>query len=422
MPQRPGWFLIRFGVMFCLSGLLAGCLGLPGAGPTSFDVERLPLMEDASGYYLVPITPRTLDAFSRRRDLGFSGSFRIRRRAPTLSLHAGDVIGVTIFESSGPSVFAPYSAPTSSADPIASGGAQQVAAPAPAAMPAQPKSTTLPALTVEADGSVEIPFAGPVRIGGLSPAAAAHRIEGALGASAINPRVMVSVISNIGSVATVGGEANRPASFPLTMRGERLLDLIGQAGGSKWQPFDTDVRVIRGAQMSTVKLQRIIDDATQNIVVVPNDQIFLMHNPTTFAVLGAAQKVSQYTFDVPQVSIADAVSRAGGPIDSIGNPGAIYLFREEPASVMRELVASNEVLNAGGGGVTPQNFRPEGRTVDVLYKIDLNDPEGYFLARKSWLHDRDVILMANAEGAQLLKFLTIARGFTGAVGDIIKRY
>lgn len=421
MPQRRSWFIIRICMVSVLSVLLAGCLGLPGAGPTSFDVERLPLIEEASGYYLVPITPTSLEAFSRRRDSGFSGSFRIRRRSPTLSLHAGDVIGVTIFESSGPSVFAPYTAPASSADPITP-GSQQIAAPAPAGMPSQPKSTTLPALTVEADGTVEIPFAGPVRIGGLSPAAAAHRIEAALGASAINPRVLVSVISNVGSVATVGGDANRPASFPLTMRGERLLDLIGQAGGSKWQPFDTDVRVIRGTQMSTVKLQRIIDDATQNIVVVPNDQIFLLHNPTTFAVLGAAQKVSQYTFDLPEVSIADAVSRAGGPIDSIGNPGAIYLFREEPASLMRDLVATNEVLNAGGGVVTPHNFHPRGRTVDVLYKIDLNDPVGYFLARKAWLHDRDVILMANAEGAQLLKFLTIARGFTGAVGDIIKRY
>jgi polysaccharide biosynthesis/export protein len=419
--RSRGWFFLRFCFAVCLSGLLAGCLGLPGAGPTSFDVERLPLLEDASGYYLVPITPGTLEAFSRPRDMGFSGSYRMKRRAPTLALHAGDVIGVTIFESSGPSIFTPYASPASSAEPIASGGSQQVGAPAPAAMPMQPKATTLPALTVEGDGTVEIPFAGPVHVGGLSPATAAHRIEAALGASAINPRVLVSVISNVGSVATVGGDANRPASFALTMRGERLLDLIGQAGGSKWQPFDTDVRVIRGTQMSTVKLQRIIDDASQNIVVVPNDQIFLLHSPTTFAVLGAAQKVSQYTFDVPQVSIADAVSRAGGPIDSIGNPGAIYLFREEPVSVMRELVATNEVLSAGGGVVTPQNFRPDGRAVDVLYKIDLNDPEGYFLARKAWLHDRDVILMANAEGAQLLKFLTIARGVTGGVGDIIRR-
>jgi polysaccharide export outer membrane protein len=407
--------------LICFAGFQAGCLGLPSAGPTSFDVERLPIVEDASGYYLVPLTPQTIDAFSRRLDAGFGASFKIRKHAPTLALHPGDVLGVTIFESSGPSVFAPYTSPSSPAESVASPGSQQVGAPAPAAMPAQPKSTTLPALTVESNGTVEIPFAGPVHVGGFSPTGAAHRIERALASTAINPRVVVSIVSNVGSVATVGGDANRPASFQLTMRGERLLDLIGQAGGSKWQPFDTDVRVIRGNQMSTVKLQRIVDDASQNIVVVPNDQIFLLHNPTTFAVLGAAQKVSQYTFDVPEVSIADAVSRAGGPIDSIGNPGAIYLFREEPVSVMRKLVASADVLNAGGGVVTAQNFQPEGRSVDVLYKIDLNDPEGYFLARKAWLHDRDVILMANAEGAQLLKALTIARGFTGAVGDIIRR-
>ena len=208
----------------------------------------------------------------------------------------------------------------------------------------QPKTTSLPPMIIESNGTIDVPFAGLVRVAGLSPVSAARTIARALSGKAINPRVLVTLVSNIGSIATVGGEANRPASFPLTLRGERILDLIGQAGGSKWPPFDTDVRVVRGSQFDTVKLQRIIDDPGQNIRISPNDQIFLFHNPMTFAVLGAAQKNSQYTFDTQKVTLADALGRAGGPIDNIGTPGAIYVFREETSRVISRLVAVGDVV------------------------------------------------------------------------------
>ncbi len=194
--------------------------------------------------------------------------------------------------------------------------------------------------------------------------------------------------------------------------------MIGQAGGSKWPAFDTDVRLLRGNVSASVKLQRVVDDPSQNIRIMPNDQVFLVHNPKTFAVLGAAQKVSQYTFDTPTVSLAEAFSRAGGPIDTVGTPAALYLFRQEPSAVAEELVALGAAVSPDGLSPVPPGFSGGQSRVNIVYRINLNEAEGYVLARNVLMHDKDVLLISNSEGAQLLKLLTIARGFSGIASDI----
>jgi len=398
----------RVATAFCIALALACCSTLPASAPTASQIESPGEQGYVGDYLFVRLTPGVAGLMGGDEYGGFPYSFRFGRYVPSNALRPGDVIGITIFEVSAVSIFAP---PTGGLPPAPSAGS-------PTAQTPQPRTTTLPALTVEANGTVPIPFVGDVRVAGLSPAAAAKRIEHSLRGQTVNPQVLVSIISNVTDVATVGGEANRPGPAILTLRGERLLDVIGQAGGSKWPASDTDVRLARGRQASTVNLQRVVDDPHENIRIRPNDQVFLIHNPKTFTVLGAAQKVSQYTFDTPDVTLAEAVGRAGGPIDTIGTPAAVYLIREETQSVAQSLIALGEAVLPDGVTVIPANIVPSVPRINVVYRVNMNETEGYVVARNVLVHDRDVILIANAEGAQLLKLLTIARGFSGIASDI----
>lgn len=279
-----------------------------------------------------------------------------------------------------------------------------------------PTSRTLPPLTIENDGDVLIPYADRVHVAGLTPTQAAERIRDALTEKALNPQVLVSFVSNGSNQTTVGGEANRPGPIPLSLRGERLLDVIGAAGGSRWPAPDTDIDIIRGRHGARVKLQTVVESPSENIKIRPNDEIFLTHDPRSFTVLGASQKVAQYTFDVPRVTLAEAVGRAGGAIDTVGNPAAIYLLREEPSPI------ADRVLQIAASLKLPDEFQRlapiDSRRVKLVYKLNMNSAEGYFLSRQIVMLDKDVVLIANAEGTQLLKLFTLARGVTGAISDL----
>src|SRR6202035_4335168 len=54
----------------------------------------------------------------------------------------------------------------------------------------------------------------------------------------------------------------------------------------------------------------------------------------------------------------------------------------------------------------------------VVYRLNLRVGNGYFLAQSFPMRDKDVILLANADGAQLLKFFVLLRGATGAFHDV----
>ena len=60
----------------------------------------------------------------------------------------------------------------------------------------------------------------------------------------------------------------------------------------------------------------------------------------------------------------------------------------------------------------------QNEAVPVIYRLNLRNGEGYFNARQFAIRDKDVILLANSDGAQLLKFMTLLRTFTGTADDI----
>ena len=102
-----------------------------------------------------------------------------------------------------------------------------------------------------------VPYVGRIAVAGLSPNAAAEKIKVGLARQTLRPQVLVTVLGDKANIATVGGDANRPGPVTLTLRGERLLDVLGQAGGSKWPAPDTEVDIVRGR--STAKVQAADD-------------------------------------------------------------------------------------------------------------------------------------------------------------------
>jgi polysaccharide export outer membrane protein len=82
------------------------------------------------------------------------------------------------------------------------------------------------------DGTIRVPLAGPVLIGGSSPSEAAERVEAALkkGQYLLDPHVTFTVLQSRSQRVSVLGEVRSPGRFPMESN-TTVLDLIAQAGG-----------------------------------------------------------------------------------------------------------------------------------------------------------------------------------------------
>jgi polysaccharide export outer membrane protein len=368
---------------------------LPAAGPTAIQLESSVGNADFP-FHLVRVDARVVSTLQGNRGISFGPTFR-RGYAATNRLRPGDVVTITVYETGGSTLFPPpISSPNFSLNPNA-----------PNSAPAG--NSTIPAQVVESDGTVNVPFVGRLKVAGHTPGEVGRIIEQGLRGKAVEPQVIVSLVNNATNSATVGGDVNSPKPVPLSLRGERLLDVVAQAGGARYPAYETYVEIVRGGHTGMALLQSVVRNPAENVVVRPNDQIFLTRIPRSFSVMGATQKVAQYPFDTERVSLAEALARAGGPIDTIGDPGGIYLFRFEPWPLAKEVLRT-ENIDLGDG--------PHPDFVPILYQIGLKGAEGYFYAQSIQMRDKDLILVTNAEATQLQKLLVITRGITGIASDL----
>ncbi len=387
------------GPALALASLLCACGHLPSGSPTATEFEQ-PGPSTQPPYVLLPLDGAAAEAIARERPQGLDDLAELAGYRPSLALRPGDTVSVTVFEVSPVSLLGSSAPAAAAPDPRS-------------ALPIGGHMATIPPQLVDLDGTITIPFAGPVKVAGLTPKQAAARIARSLAGKATDPQVVLTLDSTLLDTTTVGGEVVRPGLVPLTVRSERVLDVVAQAGGTKYSSFDSDVQLVRDGRVVRVNLQHLIDDPAGNITVRPGDGVFLVHNPRSFTVLGSALRVSQYDFNTEHVSLAEALGRAGGARDDIANVGQVYLLRLEGHAVVEGLLAAGDPRRA----VIEGSLQP----VPVAYRLDLRRAGGYFISQAVQMRDKDVVLVTNADATQLAKLLAIVRGITGIYYDL-KRF
>jgi polysaccharide export outer membrane protein len=401
----PGRVALERCSLALLLGLsLADCSMLPAAAPTTVELKNS-LNDSEVEYNLVNVDERVAGILHEYRGPTFGARYKNNHYRPDNALRPGDIIGITIFE-----IGSAGSAPGSTTSVQQAGSFSG-------------PTTVIPPQIIEKDGTIMLPFVGRIKAAGRNPGQLGQQIQKLLEGKAVEPQVIVTLNTSVANVATVGGDVGSPRPVPLSLRGERLLDVIATAGGTKHEAYDEYVSVVRKGHVETVLLQTIVTNSAENIVVQPNDQVYLTYYPRTFAVLGAAAKVSQYTFDTAKVTLAEAVARAGGPVDTTGDPAGIYLFRYEPAFIA-EKVLGKEVAVSALAEAKPGEAQLVSKTpnfVPILYRVDFRAAAGYFLSQDIEMRDKDVVLLTNAEGTQLQKLLTAVRGFTGIAYDLARQ-
>lgn len=362
--------------------MAAGCTVIPNTGPTSSEILSQANRTTNRRYEVVEITPAVVDILKRRPVNSFYASFGDHRPSVEPVIGIGDFVAVTIWEA-GPGGL--FSAPLIS-DRFTTGS----------------KSATIPDQVVARDGAITIPYAGRVRVANQTPQEVQRVIEEQLAGKAIQPQVLVTVTRPISNTATVTGEVGSGARVPLSVRGDRLLDVVATAGSVRAPVNETFVRLSRGSVTATVPMTAVVSNPRENIFIRPGDVVTLVREPQTFMAYGATGRNAEIPFDADGITLAQALAKAGGLLDFRADPAGVFIFRFEPASVVRQL--RPEVAAAGG-------------FVPVVYRLDMTDASSLFTAQAMRIQNRDVLYVTNAPMADVGKVLAVFNTVTGPLSS-----
>jgi len=288
----------------------------------------------------------------------------------------GDALDVTIWEAPPATLFGAAMPDTRTGSSIATS-----------------RGSSFPVYWVGREGTIKIPFAGDIPVLGRTLPDVERDITRRLAGKANQPQVLVRYAANGTVGATLIGELGASIRMPLSPKGERLLDAISMAGGTRQPAAKITIQITRSGRVVSMPLERIIRDPRNNITLQPNDIVAAIYKPYSFTALGAVEKNAEIEFEATGITLAQALGRIGGVQDMRGDPRGVFLFRwENPAAI---------------GGASPGVSPREDGKVPVVFRVNLANPSAYFLMQEFPLRNGDVVYTANSPVAEFQRFVNM---------------
>jgi len=372
--------MTRTAASLLIVALLAGCSTLPRDGPSGRNVvQGASSPERAGDYALVDLDFALSEGLKAAPPPSFSTLALASSEAPTDVIGVGDTLAVSIFEPGG-ALFGGGSSNTGSSG-----------------------NQTLPPLTVNRNGAVPIPFAGEVNVQGLTPSQASAAVRRALIGKVANPQVIVTIAANASNAVTVLGDVRNPGRQPLSSNQDRILDVIAAAGGPSRSLHDIDVRIQRDGKVYTAPLSMVTTEFNENVRLQRGDQVNLVYKPRRFSSFGAFNAVARSELPPGPLTLAEALSGVGGLDSNLANARSVLVFRFERPEVAQALGIQQAATSRG---------------VPVVYRLNLNEGEGFFIASNFQMQPDDVIYAPRAGAAEMRKFFEFVQSMTRVVYDV----
>lgn len=364
--------------LVAMTALFVGCAALPRSGPDDGAIARGaktvvsgPEKKVGIDYVLVDLNKDILSYAEATPPSSLSKGFGGGKGgAPSLPLGTGDVVSIAIFEAQSGGLFIPSDAGSRPGNFV-----------------------TLPNQTIDRDGNISVPYAGRIRAAGRTVAEVQADIEDQLANRAIEPQVVITTVTDKANLVAVLGDVNSPAKILLTAAGERVLDAIAEAGGLSTPGVETYVTLQRRGRTATVLFDNLIKSPVENIYLAPGDTVYVNRERRTFLAFGASGASGRIDFEDSNLTLGEALGKAGGLLDNRADPSQVFVYRLEPRDLVQKF----------GVDVT----KMKGDEVPVIYRADLRDPAAFFATQKFAMHDKDILYVSNAKSVELTKLLSI---------------
>jgi polysaccharide biosynthesis/export protein len=340
-----------------------------------------PVETSSRAFALVEVDNSVIAVLSQDTAPSLKGTFGDYRPSQEQVIGVGDAVQITIWEA-GPGGL--FSAPV--VDRYSPGS----------------RSASIPEQVVGRDGAITVPFAGLVPVTGRTPHDIERMIMARLADKAIDPQVLLSVTHNISNTVTVMGESSGGARVPLTIRGDRLLDIIATAGGAHTSPHDTAVVLERKGRVAQIPLQAVMENPKENIFLQSGDVITLLRDPQSFTAIGATGRNGVVAFETSGLTLDEALAKAGGLIDERADPAGLFIIRYEVPAIAASVTPAD-------GSSPPQDGAP------IVYHLNMRNPGALFLARRFPMRKKDILYVSNSPYTSVQKVLNLVNLLTSPV-------
>lgn len=363
--------------------ILGGCSTLPRDGPSGASIDSGATTTQALGSYaLVPLTYEVTERIKHVPPQFFGTLATASSEQPVDIIGEGDTLAVSIYDPSG----SLFGGDGNSRSTSIEGGSQ-----------------ALPGSVVDRSGSVSIPFAGQVRVQGLTSTQAAAAIRRALVGKVANPQVLVAIAGNVSNSVNVLGDVRQPGRVPVGVNRDRILDVIAAAGGSARSTDDLIISIQRAGQTYTAPLSAVTTEFGENVRLQRGDVINVQYKPRRFSTFGALNAVAQVDMPAGPMTLTGAMSKVGGLNTNAANARRVMVFRFERPEVAQALGISQPA--------TP-------RGVPVVYELNFADAANVFAATNMQVMPEDVVYVPLAGAAEMRKFFEVVQSMTRVVYDI----
>jgi polysaccharide export outer membrane protein len=329
---------------------IGGC-AMPHAVSSYSDVQHA---SEAGEIDLVPVTAGTLPAPPPKADSGFPAEFLGQSAFAYDHLGPGDRLDIKVIESGTPTVF------------TNNGG-------------------DLGELRVDEAGMLYLPYAGALKVSGMTLPEARAEIFRKLRTVVLNPQVDIRMLENRSKLVSVQGAAAKTGSFLIERGRTRLGELLAEAAPDQKNPEMLEVTVRRGDATGTARLSDIYSKPALDIALRPGDSVIVREVVENVTVLGATGVQGQVRVPKREFNVLDAIGEARGLSEDYADPRAVYVLRAK----------------------AEQGAKP------LVYQFDLRQPSSIELARRFVLRDQDAIMVSSAPFAQTRKVISsFASGLT----------
>ncbi|HET6435059.1 MAG TPA: polysaccharide biosynthesis/export family protein [Xanthomonadaceae bacterium] len=201
---------------------------------------------------------------------------------------------------------------------------------------------------VQPDGTFYFPYAGKIQAAGKSIEQVRSTLASRLGKYLKDPQVDLNVVGSGGRVALEGAFTNTTpldiTPVPLT-----LSQAVGRAGINAEQADLSGLMLTRDGQTYRVDLDALNRNGSRvpEIYLKPGDRLYLPFNDRKEVyVVGEVSRPTAINFKTTDITLTQALGRAGGLDPTTSKGSAVYVIRGSEGANMQQQPATVFHLNA----------------------------------------------------------------------------
>ena len=378
MKYRILAFSSRIIAYSILSFFLIGCSAMPSFGPSSETIEQAAQQRtetkrnnDATvqsiEYQLTDLNIANLPLVENNEQQLFSKKF-INQSLLTKNHQVipGDVLEVRLWEAAENGLFS-------------SGGNKE----------------TLFNFTVANNGTIIAPYAGMIHVDGFSTQEIRSLLLQYYDGRAVSPEITVDLKQTESLGVSVLGSVSTPGFVAVSPQGITLLDLLSKVGGIPYPDWEVTVKVTRNNSNTAITLSQVLEQLSNNIIILPGDYVHVSHTPRQYSLYGAVSKQGSVAIDLPQPSLSDLLAAVGGLNDRLAESRSVFVFRTD--------FKNGDKIN----------------TIPNVYRLNFSQADAFLLASQFKVQPQDIVYVATAGASEFNKFITtIFSPFFGGVNSV----